>query len=86
MATSAPRVQGNSGPRPVAPTHVYQPSSQMMMIPQQQLSFAGSPQSFFIPPGQVGAHTKLCLAASPNTKYTLAVTVAITQIKVLKHF
>ncbi|KAF7648962.1 hypothetical protein LDENG_00149320 [Lucifuga dentata] len=50
MATSAPRVQTGSGPRSVGPTHVYPPSSQMMMIPQQQLSFAGSPQGYFIPP------------------------------------
>ncbi|XP_040910483.1 eukaryotic translation initiation factor 4 gamma 1a isoform X2 [Toxotes jaculatrix] len=50
MATSAPRVQTSSGPRPVGPAHVYQPSSQMMMISQQQLSFAGSPQGYFIPP------------------------------------
>nr|XP_020451380.1 eukaryotic translation initiation factor 4 gamma 1-like isoform X3 [Monopterus albus] len=46
MATSAPRVQTSSGTRPVAPTHVYPP----MMISQQQLSFAGSPQGYFIPP------------------------------------
>uniref|UniRef100_A0A3Q0S2G9 Eukaryotic translation initiation factor 4 gamma, 1a n=1 Tax=Amphilophus citrinellus TaxID=61819 RepID=A0A3Q0S2G9_AMPCI len=52
MAASAPRVQGNSGPRPVTATHVYQPGSQMMMIPQQQLPFASSTQSYFIPPGQ----------------------------------
>ncbi|XP_046874129.1 eukaryotic translation initiation factor 4 gamma 1a isoform X2 [Hypomesus transpacificus] len=52
MPSSAPRVQTSSGPRPVGPTHVYQTGSQMMMIPQQQLSFAGSPQSYFIPPGQ----------------------------------
>ncbi|XP_035994072.1 eukaryotic translation initiation factor 4 gamma 1a isoform X3 [Fundulus heteroclitus] len=51
MAASAPRVQTSSGPRPVAPTHVYSPSSQMMMIPQQQLPFGGS-QGYFIPPGQ----------------------------------
>ncbi|XP_074544288.1 eukaryotic translation initiation factor 4 gamma 1a isoform X2 [Halichoeres trimaculatus] len=51
MATSAPRVQTSSGPRPVGP-HVYPSSSQMMMISQQQLSFAGSPQSYFIPSGQ----------------------------------
>ncbi|XP_039999691.1 eukaryotic translation initiation factor 4 gamma 1a [Xiphias gladius] len=56
MATSAPRVQTSSGPRPVGPTHVYPPSSQMMMISQQQLSFAGSPQGYFItPPGQYRA-------------------------------
>ncbi|XP_042352934.1 eukaryotic translation initiation factor 4 gamma 1a isoform X2 [Plectropomus leopardus] len=55
MATSAPRVQTSSGPRPVGPTHVYPPNSQMMMISQQQLSFAGSPQGYFIPPGQYRA-------------------------------
>ncbi|KAJ3582487.1 hypothetical protein NHX12_000551, partial [Muraenolepis orangiensis] len=42
-----------SGPRAVAPTHVYQagPGSQMMMIPQPQLSFPSSPQgtAYFIP-------------------------------------
>lgn len=54
MATSAPRVQTSSGTRPVGPAHVYPPGSQMMMISQQQLSFAGSPQGYFIPPpGQV---------------------------------
>ncbi|XP_061654535.1 eukaryotic translation initiation factor 4 gamma 1a isoform X11 [Phyllopteryx taeniolatus] len=55
MATTAPRVQTSGGPRPVGPTHVYPPSSQMMMIPQQQLSFASSPQGYFIPPGQYRA-------------------------------
>ncbi|KAK1878600.1 Eukaryotic translation initiation factor 4 gamma 1 [Dissostichus eleginoides] len=55
MATSAPRLQTSSGPRPVGPTHVYPPNSQMMMISQQQLSFAGSPQGYFIPPGQYRA-------------------------------
>uniref|UniRef100_A0A3Q3AGL6 Eukaryotic translation initiation factor 4 gamma, 1a n=1 Tax=Kryptolebias marmoratus TaxID=37003 RepID=A0A3Q3AGL6_KRYMA len=52
MTTSAPRVPPSSGPRPAGPTHIYQSSSQMMMIPQPQLSFAGSPQGYFIPPGQ----------------------------------
>uniref|UniRef100_A0A3Q4HR33 Eukaryotic translation initiation factor 4 gamma, 1a n=1 Tax=Neolamprologus brichardi TaxID=32507 RepID=A0A3Q4HR33_NEOBR len=52
MATSAPRVPGNSGPRAVAPAHVYPPGSQMMMISQP---FAGSPQGFFIPSGQYRA-------------------------------
>uniref|UniRef100_A0A8D0AE28 Eukaryotic translation initiation factor 4 gamma, 1a n=1 Tax=Sander lucioperca TaxID=283035 RepID=A0A8D0AE28_SANLU len=55
MATSAPRVQTSSGPRPVGPTQVYPHGSQMMMISQQQLSFAGSPQGYFIPPGQYRA-------------------------------
>ncbi|MEQ2158444.1 hypothetical protein GOODEAATRI_012300 [Goodea atripinnis] len=52
MATSAPRVQASSGPRSVAPTHVYSASSQMMMIPQQQLPFASPPQGYFISSGQ----------------------------------
>uniref|UniRef100_A0A8C2E8P8 Eukaryotic translation initiation factor 4 gamma, 1a n=1 Tax=Cyprinus carpio TaxID=7962 RepID=A0A8C2E8P8_CYPCA len=38
----APRVQPSSTPRSVAPTHVYQPTSQVMMIPQQQLQFANT--------------------------------------------
>uniref|UniRef100_A0A4W6DTL1 Eukaryotic translation initiation factor 4 gamma, 1a n=1 Tax=Lates calcarifer TaxID=8187 RepID=A0A4W6DTL1_LATCA len=66
MATSAPRVQTSSGPRPVGPAHVYPPSSQMMMISQQQLSFAGSPQSYFIPPhGQVGSHHVVFFSLMP---------------------
>uniref|UniRef100_A0A667Z0H5 Eukaryotic translation initiation factor 4 gamma, 1a n=1 Tax=Myripristis murdjan TaxID=586833 RepID=A0A667Z0H5_9TELE len=56
VPTSAPRVQTSSGPRPVGPPHLYPPGSQtMMMIPQQQLSFAGSPQGYFIPSGQYRA-------------------------------
>ncbi|CAJ1072258.1 eukaryotic translation initiation factor 4 gamma 1a isoform X4 [Xyrichtys novacula] len=55
MAPSAPRVQTSSGPRPVGPAHVYPTGSQMMMLSQQQLSFAGSPQGYFIPPGQYRA-------------------------------
>uniref|UniRef100_A0A672INC2 Eukaryotic translation initiation factor 4 gamma 1 n=1 Tax=Salarias fasciatus TaxID=181472 RepID=A0A672INC2_SALFA len=52
--SSGPRgVPPSSGPRPVTPTHVYQagPGSQMVMIPQQQLPFASSPQgpAYFIP-------------------------------------
>nr|XP_046213706.1 uncharacterized protein LOC124040673 [Oncorhynchus gorbuscha] len=50
MPTSVTRVQTSSGPRPVGPTHIYQPSSQMMMIPGQQLSFAGSPPGLLHPP------------------------------------
>uniref|UniRef100_A0A7N8YFN4 Eukaryotic translation initiation factor 4 gamma, 1a n=1 Tax=Mastacembelus armatus TaxID=205130 RepID=A0A7N8YFN4_9TELE len=52
MATSAPRVQTSSGTRPVGPTHVYPSSSQMMMISQQQLSFAGSYRAQYMPPTQ----------------------------------
>ncbi|XP_065132120.1 eukaryotic translation initiation factor 4 gamma 1a [Paramisgurnus dabryanus] len=40
MQGSAPRVPPSSTPRSVAPTHVYQPTSQVMMIPQQQLPYA----------------------------------------------
>lgn len=64
LAPSAgPRgVPPSSAPRPVTPTHVYQagPGSQMMMIPQQQLSFPSSPQgaAFFIP-GQVSNACKM---------------------------
>ncbi|KAM6933794.1 eukaryotic translation initiation factor 4 gamma 1-like [Xenentodon cancila] len=52
--SSGPRgVPPSSAPRPVTPSHVYQPGpgSQMMMIPQQQLSFPNSPQgpAYFIP-------------------------------------
>ncbi|XP_028988105.1 eukaryotic translation initiation factor 4 gamma 1a isoform X3 [Betta splendens] len=50
MATSAPRVQTSSGTRPVGPAHVYQAGSQIMMMSQQPLSFASSPQGYFIPP------------------------------------
>uniref|UniRef100_A0A673JBU3 Eukaryotic translation initiation factor 4 gamma 1-like n=1 Tax=Sinocyclocheilus rhinocerous TaxID=307959 RepID=A0A673JBU3_9TELE len=42
MQGSAPRVPPSSTPRSVAPTHVYQPTSQVMMIPQQQLQFANT--------------------------------------------
>ncbi|XP_029687531.1 eukaryotic translation initiation factor 4 gamma 1-like isoform X2 [Takifugu rubripes] len=49
MPSAAPRVQTSNGPRPVGPAHVYPSSSQMMMISQQQLSFAGSPQGYFLP-------------------------------------
>ncbi|XP_016103624.1 eukaryotic translation initiation factor 4 gamma 1a isoform X13 [Sinocyclocheilus grahami] len=42
MQGSAPRVPPSSTPRSVAPTHVYQPTSQVMMIPQQPLQFANT--------------------------------------------
>uniref|UniRef100_A0A9J7ZQX5 Eukaryotic translation initiation factor 4 gamma, 1a n=2 Tax=Cyprinus carpio TaxID=7962 RepID=A0A9J7ZQX5_CYPCA len=42
MQGGAPRVPPSSTPRSVAPTHVYQPTSQVMMIPQQQLQFANT--------------------------------------------
>ncbi|XP_073776641.1 eukaryotic translation initiation factor 4 gamma 1a isoform X8 [Danio rerio] len=44
MQGSAPRVPTSNTTRPVAPTHVYQPTSQVMMIPQQQLQFAANSQ------------------------------------------
>ncbi|KAG7470987.1 hypothetical protein MATL_G00119720 [Megalops atlanticus] len=56
LPSSAPRVQPSSTPRPVAPTHVYQPGSQMMMIPQQPLTFSNSQTpAYFIPSGQYRA-------------------------------
>uniref|UniRef100_A0A8C2E619 Eukaryotic translation initiation factor 4 gamma, 1a n=1 Tax=Cyprinus carpio TaxID=7962 RepID=A0A8C2E619_CYPCA len=42
MQSGSPRVPPSSTPRSVAPTHVYQPTSQVMMIPQQQLQFANT--------------------------------------------
>ncbi|XP_043074566.1 eukaryotic translation initiation factor 4 gamma 1a isoform X3 [Puntigrus tetrazona] len=42
MQGSAPRVPPSSTPRSVGPAHVYQPTSQVMMIPQQQLQFANT--------------------------------------------
>uniref|UniRef100_A0A8C7IZ73 Eukaryotic translation initiation factor 4 gamma 1 n=1 Tax=Oncorhynchus kisutch TaxID=8019 RepID=A0A8C7IZ73_ONCKI len=85
MSTSAPRVQTSSGPRPVGPTHVYQPSSQMMMIPGQQLSFAGSPQGYFIPPGQVPQPVMMTLSgayypAQPQYSHTPPVQTAPVMI------
>lgn len=44
MQGSAPRVPPSNTTRPVAPAHVYQPTSQVMMIPQQQLQFAANSQ------------------------------------------
>ncbi|XP_064157770.1 eukaryotic translation initiation factor 4 gamma 1-like isoform X4 [Anguilla rostrata] len=53
LPANAPRVPPSNTPRPVAPTHVYQSGSQMMMIPQQQLTFGSSQApAYFIPPGQ----------------------------------
>lgn len=75
MAASAPRVQSSSGPRPAGPLPVYPASSQMMMIPQQQISFGGS-QSYFIPPGQVRpfkpfGSSKYCRSAPHNMELML---------------
>lgn len=65
--TSASRgVPPSSGPRPVAPTHVYQAGSQMMMIPGQQLPFPSSPQgpAYFIP-GQVRTDVATIFTRNP---------------------
>ncbi|XP_077079225.1 eukaryotic translation initiation factor 4 gamma 1a isoform X3 [Siphateles boraxobius] len=48
MQGSAPRVPQSSTSRSVPSTHVYQPTSQVMMIPQQQLPFANSQGHFFL--------------------------------------
>jgi len=53
MQGSAPRVPQSSTPRSVPPTHVYQPTSQVMMIPQQQLPFTNSQGHTFFLHGQV---------------------------------
>ncbi|XP_026061836.1 eukaryotic translation initiation factor 4 gamma 1-like isoform X3 [Carassius auratus] len=42
MQGNPPRIPPSSTPRSVAPTHVYQPTSQVMMIPQQQLQFTNT--------------------------------------------
>uniref|UniRef100_A0A672J8R3 Eukaryotic translation initiation factor 4 gamma, 1a n=1 Tax=Salarias fasciatus TaxID=181472 RepID=A0A672J8R3_SALFA len=64
MATSAPRVQTSSGPRPVGPTHVYPTSSQMMMISQQQLPFYRAP---YMPPTQQYPVTSASAGFYPGT-------------------
>uniref|UniRef100_H3A733 Eukaryotic translation initiation factor 4 gamma 1 n=1 Tax=Latimeria chalumnae TaxID=7897 RepID=H3A733_LATCH len=46
--SSASRVQSSTSARPVAPTHVFQPGSQMMMIPQQ-IPYAASQGPYYIP-------------------------------------
>lgn len=66
-STGSRGIPPSSAPRAVTPTHVYQagPGSQMMMIPQQQLSFPSSPQgpAYFIP-GQVSNASKMRSAFS----------------------
>ncbi|KAG7456996.1 hypothetical protein MATL_G00241910 [Megalops atlanticus] len=53
LPSASSRVPTSSAPRPVGPTHVFQPGTQMMMIPQQQLSFGSSQNpAYFIPPAQ----------------------------------
>uniref|UniRef100_A0A4W5Q0R5 Eukaryotic translation initiation factor 4 gamma 1 n=1 Tax=Hucho hucho TaxID=62062 RepID=A0A4W5Q0R5_9TELE len=46
-------VPPSSTPRPVAPTHVYQPGQQMMMIPSQQIPFPNQQGPAYFIPGQV---------------------------------
>lgn len=53
MQGSAPRVPPSNTPRSVAPTHVYQPTSQVMMIPQQQMPYANPQGHAFFIHGQV---------------------------------
>ncbi|XP_047662298.1 eukaryotic translation initiation factor 4 gamma 1a isoform X3 [Tachysurus fulvidraco] len=57
LQSNAPRVATNNPPRPVPPPHVYPSSSQMVMIPQQQLQFPPNSQghAYFIQSGQYRA-------------------------------
>ncbi|KAK3534830.1 hypothetical protein QTP86_026435 [Hemibagrus guttatus] len=57
LQSNAPRVATNNPPRPVPPPHVYPSSSQMVMIPQQQLPFPPNSQghTYFIQSGQYRA-------------------------------
>ncbi|TST47713.1 Eukaryotic translation initiation factor 4 gamma 1 [Bagarius yarrelli] len=57
LQSNAPRVAASNPPRPVPPPHVYQSSSQMVMIPQQQLPFPTNSQghAYFIQSGQYRA-------------------------------
>uniref|UniRef100_A0A673YS76 Eukaryotic translation initiation factor 4 gamma 1 n=1 Tax=Salmo trutta TaxID=8032 RepID=A0A673YS76_SALTR len=52
LPSNAPRVPPSSTPRPVAPTHVYQPGQQMMMIPSQQIPFSNQQGPAYFIPGQ----------------------------------
>ncbi|XP_020359083.1 eukaryotic translation initiation factor 4 gamma 1 isoform X10 [Oncorhynchus kisutch] len=52
LPSNAPRVPPSSTPRPVAPTHVYQPGQQMMMIPSQQIPFPNQQGPAYFIPGQ----------------------------------
>uniref|UniRef100_A0A8C7HSH2 Eukaryotic translation initiation factor 4 gamma 1 n=1 Tax=Oncorhynchus kisutch TaxID=8019 RepID=A0A8C7HSH2_ONCKI len=53
LHSNAPRVPPSSTPRPVAPTHVYQPGQQMMMIPSQRIRFPNQQGPTYFIPGQV---------------------------------
>ncbi|XP_053083441.1 eukaryotic translation initiation factor 4 gamma 1a isoform X3 [Pangasianodon hypophthalmus] len=57
LQSNAPRVATSNPPRPVPPPHVYPSSSQMVMIPQQQLPFPPNSQgpAYFIQSGQYRA-------------------------------
>ncbi|CAB1349178.1 unnamed protein product [Coregonus sp. 'balchen'] len=50
--SNAPLVPPNSTPRTVAPTHVYQPGQQMMIIPSQQIPFPNQQGPAYFIPGQ----------------------------------
>ncbi|XP_031651366.1 eukaryotic translation initiation factor 4 gamma 1 isoform X5 [Oncorhynchus kisutch] len=52
LHSNAPRVPPSSTPRPVAPTHVYQPGQQMMMIPSQRIRFPNQQGPTYFIPGQ----------------------------------
>lgn len=66
LPSNPPRVQPSNTPRPVAPTHVYQTSSQVMMIPQQPLQFPNSQgPAYFIPSGQVRLGTSFAFPYLP---------------------
>ncbi|XP_051989762.1 eukaryotic translation initiation factor 4 gamma 1-like isoform X4 [Xyrauchen texanus] len=55
MQGSAPRVPSSSTTRSVGPTHVYQPTSQVMMIPPQQLPFTNTQGHAYFVHGQYRA-------------------------------
>uniref|UniRef100_A0A8C7UE89 Eukaryotic translation initiation factor 4 gamma 1 n=1 Tax=Oncorhynchus mykiss TaxID=8022 RepID=A0A8C7UE89_ONCMY len=52
LHSNASRVPPSSTPRPVAPTHVYQPGQQMMMIPSQRIPFPNQQGPTYFIPGQ----------------------------------
>ncbi|KAK1790687.1 hypothetical protein P4O66_014551, partial [Electrophorus voltai] len=94
LPSGAPRVPPNSTPRPVPPTHVYPTSSQVMMIPQQQLQFpnsqgpayflpAGQYRASYVPPTQpfsvAGAPTSFYSSTNPDYSSTYAGTYYPTQ-------
>uniref|UniRef100_A0A4W4G3S2 Eukaryotic translation initiation factor 4 gamma, 1a n=1 Tax=Electrophorus electricus TaxID=8005 RepID=A0A4W4G3S2_ELEEL len=78
LPSGAPRVPPNSTPRQVPPTHVYPTSSQVMMIPQQQLQFPNSQgPAYFLPAGQYRASyvpptQPFSVAGAPTSFYSTA--------------